>query len=95
MNKRESKAYRMYKSSDMYSLYDAYGRFSRKKAEAWEYCERLCKEKDGRGLKVIGASTSVFSAGFEYEEDGKPMFMYITHTADTPIEIERDDLTQR
>lgn len=89
MNQREADAYRRYRNSDCYSLWQAYDSFSRQKEEAWLYCEDLCQKKNGRGLKVIGHNTSFFSAGFEYEEDGKRMFMYITHGGDYPIEIER------
>lgn len=48
----------------------------------------LCFEKRGSWLKVIGANNFYFSAVFEYEEDGKRMFMYITHGSDTPIELD-------
>ena len=90
MNKREREAYERYLRSDMLTLYDAYDRFSRAKEEAWEYCKTLKDQKAGRGLKVIGASTHFFSAGFLYEEDGKPMFMYITHGSDTPVDLSKE-----
>ena len=88
MNQREKDAYERYTKSHMLSLYDAYGSFSKDKADAWKYCERLKEKKNGKGLKVIGKNGWFFSAGFTYEEDGKPMFMYITHGSDTPIVID-------
>lgn len=90
MNKKMRKAYTSYLMSDRYSLYDAYGSFSKKKAEAWEYCKKLKEKYDGKGLKVIGANSNFFSAGFLYEEDGKKKFMYITHGGDYTTEIEED-----
>ncbi len=62
----------------MHSIYEAYGRPSDRKEAAWEHCQRLCREHSGRGLKVISKNTSFFTAGFVYEEEGQPMFMYIT-----------------
>lgn len=87
MNARMRKAYESYHRSYMYDLWDAYGRFSPAKSEAWEYCKRLCKKHDGYGLKVIGANTSQFSAGFLFMKDGKEMFMYITKDSDTVAEV--------
>ena len=87
MNSKIQKAYAKYLMSDKYDLHDAYGRFSNKKYEAWKYCQKLCEEHDGRGLKVIGANSSFFSAGFMYEEDGKENFMYITHGGDYSAEV--------
>lgn len=87
MNQREWSAYSRYRRSDCYSIHEAYRTCSSKKEEAWEYCRRLRDSKNGRGLKVIGHNSSFFSAGFLYEEDGKEMFMYITHGGDYPIEI--------
>lgn len=87
MTKAQRGHYEMYCRSTDYSLYDAYGRFSQAKANAWEYCENLMREKDGRGLKVVGHNCNVFSAGFIFEENGKEYFMYITPTRDEVIEI--------
>ena len=85
MNKRDRDIVRRYEWSDKCNLWEAYGSFSQKKAEAWEYCVALCKEKGGRGLKVIGANTSFFTAGFLFEEDGKRKLMYITKGDDREI----------
>ena len=79
--------YERYRKSDNYCLWHVYERFSREKEKAWEYCEELLKKKDGHGLKVIGANTCFFSAGFEFEENGKNKFMYITHANDYEWEV--------
>lgn len=80
-------AYQSYLNSTMYDLYDAYEHFSHAKAIAWEYCMRLCYEKGGHGLKIIGRNSHFFSAGFEFEENGKNMFMYITAYRNTAVEV--------
>ena len=87
MRTREARAYESYRNSYMYDLWDAYDRFSHAKRNAWEYCKNLCEEKNGHGLKIISKNTFQFTAGFEYEENGKNMFMYITASSDTPAEI--------
>lgn len=89
MTKRMEKAYTSYKMSDKLNLYHAYTSFSKAKADAWEYCKELCEKKNGRGLKVIGANSSFFSAGFTFDEDGYHKFMYITHGGDYEAVIGR------
>lgn len=39
MNARMENAYRSYKYSNMFELWDAYGRCSQAKRNAWEYCK--------------------------------------------------------
>ena len=56
MNKKDTEILRSYERSSTYHLSEAYGRFSNKKAEAWEYCEELCRKHDGKGLKVLGTN---------------------------------------
>jgi hypothetical protein len=89
MNSRDRSAYERYLKSEDDSLYKVYRSFSKGKADAWAYCERLCKKKEGRRLRVIGANSNFFSAGFLYEEDGKEMFMFITHGGDRAIEVKK------
>ena len=76
--------------SNMKSLDDAYGRYSTKKAKAWEYCEDLCESRDGKNLKVISKNTNFFTAGFEFEADGKRKFMYITASNDTIVDFDEE-----
>lgn len=79
--------WRRYQRSEMYDLRDAYGSWSSKKDNAWDYCKKLCKDFDGEELKIIGANGFHFSAGFVFERSGKKYLMYITKSGDTPIEI--------
>lgn len=62
------------------SLSAVYGSYSAAKAHAWEYCEGLCGELDGRHLCVTSANTFVFTAQFEFDnpENGRPMVCHIT-----------------
>ena len=88
MNKQMKGAYERYKRSTDFSLYDVYKTHSIYKEQAWRYCEEQCEKKQGHGLKVIGHNCMFFSAGFEYEEDGKRMFMWITPSYDRTAAVE-------
>lgn len=79
--------YEAYKKSTATSLRSVYGSYSQAKENAWKYCEELMVKKNGHGLRVISANGWMFTAGFEYEEDGKQMFMYITKTKDVEVEV--------
>lgn len=76
-----------YHCSTMYSLYDLYSSFSKRKSDAWEYCLQLCYKHNGRGLKVVGGNTCQFSAGFVFE-DGKQKLCYITKSNNYVIDLE-------
>ena len=88
MIKRDARIVESYNRSRVYSLSQCYGRFSSEKQSAWEYCQNLCRKKDGSGLKVISYNGWMFTAGFKYEENGKSYLMYITKSEDRPIELE-------
>lgn len=80
---------RSYRNSTCYELWDAYGRCSVKKREAWEYCKRLCREFEGEDLKVISYNTYMFTAGFMYADPktGELMFMYISPSYNQPVSM--------
>ena len=61
-------------------LSEVYGRYSSAKAYAWERCERICAELDGRNLCITSSNTFVFIAQFEFlhPENGRPMVCHIT-----------------
>lgn len=63
-------------------LSEVYGRYSSAKAAAWEECERICAELDGRNLCITSNNVFVFSAQFEFvnPENGRPMVCRITPT---------------
>jgi len=86
--------YQRWRTSRYTDLRSAYGRYSRDKQDAWEYCEDLCKKKDGSGLKIISRNSWKFTAGFEYPnpDTGELMFMYISPTYDQEVYITREDL---
>lgn len=70
------------------SIYEAYKSPSWAKERAWEYCEQLCKEKNGKNLIVCNFNTMVFSAGFEFVENGIRHIAYITRDYDRFIPVE-------
>lgn len=61
-------------------LSEVYGRYSSAKAAAWEECERICAELDGRNLCITSSNVFVFIAQFEFAhpENGRPMVCHIT-----------------
>lgn len=61
-------------------LSEVYGRYSSAKAAAWDVCERICSELDGRNLCITSSNAFVFSAQFEFAhpENGRPMVCRIT-----------------
>lgn len=86
-------AWRRYDYSDMYSLDDVYKNCSSNKRKAWKYCEDLCRSYNGRNLKVVGANSMMFSAGFIGEKENdktgelKNIFVYITKDYDRYMEL--------
>lgn len=70
-------------------LRSAYGRYSKDKQDAWEYCEDLCRKKDGSGLRIISRNSWKFTAGFTYTDPttGEFMFMYISPTYDQEVSL--------
>ena len=79
--------YRDYIRSDMYSLYDKYQCPSIAKHRAWDYCEDLCKDYNGHGLRLVGGNTMSFSAGFLCDVDGEPSYVHITKDYDRYIPL--------
>ena len=61
-------------------LSEVYGRYSSAKAAAWEECESICAELDGRNLCIKSSNVFVFTAQFEFvhPENGRPMVCHIT-----------------
>ena len=49
-------------------LNSAYGRCSTAKRNAWEYCEDLCRKKNGTDLRIISRNCYRFTAGFVYPD---------------------------
>ena len=91
MEKRNTKqmkaAYRNYIASDILNIYQAYRKPSSKKANAWEWCKDLCRKYDGESLKVVSYNDNYFTAGFEFEKDGKRYFCWITADHNRYMEV--------
>lgn len=92
VRERENRAranIRAWRNSKYTDLHSAYGKYSSKKQNAWEYCEDLCEKKNGEGLKVISRNSHIFTAGFVYPDPttGELMFMYITPSYDQEVSL--------
>lgn len=80
-----------YNLSTKDDIWQAYGKPSSKKVEAWKDCKRLCKEYDGKNLRIVGANNYFFSAAFHYVKDGQDYLMFITQSRDVPVKIMEGD----
>ncbi len=88
LNKDEQRYQQMYAMSGDNCLADAYGSYSKAKADAWKYCEEKRDKYDGWGLKVLSHNTYMFTAGFEFEnpETGAVALCIITPSKDFAFE---------
>ena len=80
---------RRWSESNYTDLNSAYGRYSKAKQNAWEYCKDLCDKKHGEGLKVISRNGWRFTAGFVFPhpKTGELMFMYISPSYDQEVSL--------
>lgn len=90
MKKLERAAYitGLYEKSTATSLSDVYGRYSAKKAEAFNYCRKLMYEYSGKNLRILTYNTFIFTAAFEFvdPETSQVMIMYITPSKNEVLE---------
>ena len=78
-NKQMQSAYKRYLTSKYYNnLYNCYTNPSYNKVKALEYCNQLRNSKNGFDLKIIGYNCMQFSVGFQFIENNKLCFAYIT-----------------
>ena len=89
-SKEAEKLWNKYCNATCEDIYDAYGRPSAKKVEAFKRCYEIMVHFDGRGMRVIGAGSSYFSCGFRYEEDDKHMILYFLPTRTVKFEIPKE-----
>lgn len=82
------RAYSAYLRSSDYSLDEAYGRYSKAKANAYEYCRAREEEFDAYDGVITGHNTCAFSYGFTGLCEGKRYFVYITKSNDYAIALE-------
>ena len=78
-----------YQNSEYSDLYSAYGRCSKKKRIAWQYCKDLCEKYGGKNLKIISHNSYKFTAGFVYADSrtGELMFMYISPSYNQSVSL--------
>ena len=88
MNKKFKSIYESYLESEAYFLYDVYNSYSKDKERAWEYCQQLYHDYNGRGFAIISHNCNKFSVGFECVDDnGVLNFVYITKDYDRIMEV--------
>ena len=71
------------------TLSQVYGKYSKAKANAYDYCLSLCNSLGGHDLKIISKSVYEFTVGFLFndQETGKEMFAYITKSHNSYCEL--------
>lgn len=91
--KQMKDAYRRYLDSDAITLYEVYSTFSSAKARAYDYCEDLMYEHNGRGLRIVSHNLMMFTVGFTFtDENGDDCFCWITRDYDRYMKITDEDL---
>ena len=73
-------------SSDV-DLRDAYGRYSRAKENAYEYCRAREQEFNSWNGRITGHNSSFFSYAFTGMCEDRRYLIYITHCHDYAIDI--------
>lgn len=70
---------RFMKSTDS-ELYHVYGRYSERKACAFEYCRERYHEMNGSQFTIVSHNSNIFTVGFYFPhpETGELCFAYIT-----------------
>ena len=89
MTKANARLYENYKRATASELWEVYGRHSRAKEQAMEYCRELQYNMNGWGGRICSANTFQFSYAFRYtNESGKECLAYITRDNNRYFEIE-------
>lgn len=71
------------------TLYDAYGKPSQRKVEAYKYCMDVCRNHDGFNDYIISYNCHFFTFGFIYYDiHGMQHVVYITATNEYDILID-------
>lgn len=81
-------AYERYLNSELSNLWECYGKYSRAKADAMDYCKRLMYELNGHGLRIVSYNCNVFTVGFTFtNENNEKCFAYITRDHDRYMKL--------
>ena len=79
MTKAQNALWNSYQRATATNLNDVYGRHSKAKDEAYNYCRRLQYEMGGHDGRICSANSFQFSYAFQYEDkDGDVCLCYIT-----------------
>lgn len=92
MYKDQEKIIQRYNNSTARELWDVYGRCSTAKRKAFENCKaKMLALRNGRDMRILGASCFFFSCAFRFENDyGEPCLFYMTHKRSEIIPMETE-----
>lgn len=77
-NQKIQRAYKQWQKSTATDLCDVYGRYSRSKENALDYCRQLAVSLNGSEPVILAHNTFMFTVGFFGELNGKFVFVYVT-----------------
>jgi len=69
------------------NVWEAYGKPSPAKQDAWRDCCQLCAKHNGENLTVVGVTCHIFTAAFTFKENGRKFLCYITPCNDYKIAL--------
>ena len=69
-------------------LDDVYKSYSLAKLHAWEHCQRMCDNMNGRRLTVLSHNSNFFTAAFEYTHPDTGVLMLHVETAYNSYDME-------
>lgn len=81
LNKKQKQFLNNYNESDMYSLRDAYGRYSRAKEQAEDEIIKEMESVGGHGYKVCTAGHFIFTCAYKVDDENGTKLVYHTPTA--------------
>lgn len=87
MNKKLQHYWDCYCDSSYEYLYQVYGSYSRKKAEAYETCRVDMKVHNGTDMRILTHGNRFFSIGYRYVKKGKMYFRVLTKSATYECEL--------
>lgn len=90
MTKKQEAMLQAYERATATELHDVYGRFSKAKVNAMEYCKALQRRLQGYGGKICSANTYQFTYAFKYPDfdTGKTCLCYCTAVNDYKFPID-------
>ena len=67
-----------YDNSSAFTLWDAYGSFSRDKQLAYDNCLEQMRKDGGFSFRICSVSNWVFTCAYKFKKDGETYLKYFT-----------------